>query len=44
MSSNKSSSREPQERLRIAIEARRIFNPYKRGMDVVALEMIDRLY
>ncbi|WP_320054665.1 glycosyltransferase family 1 protein [uncultured Acetobacteroides sp.] len=43
MSSNKSSSREPQERLRIAIEARRIFNPYKRGMDVVALEMIRQL-
>lgn len=30
-------------RLRIAIEARRIFSPHKRGVDVVALEMIRQL-
>lgn len=33
-------SNKPQQRLRIAIEAQRIFRPHKHGMDVVALEMI----
>lgn len=34
---------QPQKRLRIAIEAQRIFRPRKHGMDVVALEMIREL-
>lgn len=43
MDSTKSSNGEPKRRLRIAIEALRIFSPYKRGMDVVTLDMIRQL-
>lgn len=33
----------PRQKLRIAIEAQRIFRPHKHGMDIVALEMIRQL-
>ncbi len=39
----KTSTTNPSRKLRIAIEAQRIFRPQKHGMDVVALEMIRQL-